>query len=211
MLKLKVMQLMTKVPLIIMFLMTWFSGFPQLDLVRISSPTQGEYLQGIIQIIGTVTGNDLARVEVSFRYQDNQSESWFLIDQFDEPIVDDVLARWDTSTIADGEYQIRVLAVYSDGREQEAIIKNLFIRNYTPFDPIKTENPALEQTLVSDDMPAITTITPTLRSSPTPMPPNEIIVTEEQFLRTAVQGAILGILFLFVIVMFIIIRSRKLG
>lgn len=205
------MQFITKIPFLMMLFLTWFSVFPQLDLVRISSPTQGEYLQGIIQIIGTVTGNDLARVEVSFRYQDNQSESWFLIDQFDQPIVDDVLARWDTSTIADGEYQIRVLAVYSDGREQEAIIKNLFIRNYTPFDPIKTENPTQVQSVISENKTEIATITPTQRISPTPMPPNEMIITEGQFLRTVVQGAILGILLLFVIVLFIFIRSRKLG
>jgi len=189
----------------------WISPFPQLDLVRIQSPVDGEYLQGTIQIIGTVTGTGLQTAEISFRYQDSQSQSWFVINQITSSVVEDVIATWDTSTIADGVYQIRVLAVFENGREQEKIINNLSVRNYTPFDPIKTENPAVLPTEKLQNQIEIVEVTPTLRSSPTPMPPNEMVISQSQFITTAIQGGILGVLFLFVISLFIIIRGRKMG
>ena len=189
----------------------WFSPFPQLDLVRIQSPVDGGSLQGNVSIIGTVTGNGFQSAEISFRYQDTESQSWFVIAQTTSPVVDDLIATWDTSTIADGVYQIRVLAVFDDGRTQEEIITNLNVRNYTPFDPIKTEDPVLQSG--SNESHAIIPIaaTPTLRPSPTPMPANEMTITQSQFINTAIQGAILGILFLMVIALFIIIRRRKMG
>ncbi len=189
----------------------WFSPFPQLDLVRIQSPVDGDYLQGSVQITGTVTGTGLQTTEISFRYQDSQSQSWFVIDQTNSPVVDDIIATWDTSTIADGVYQIRVLAVFENGREQETIINDLNVRNYTPFDPFKTENPELISTENPQNQLVTVEAIPTLRSSPTPMPSNEMVISQSQFIYTAIQGGILGVLFLFVIALFIIIRRRKMG
>ncbi len=189
----------------------WFSPFPQLDLVRIQTPVEGNTLQGKVEIIGTVTGTGFQSAEISFRYQETQSQSWFVIAKTSSAVVDDLIATWDTSTIADGVYQMRVLVVFDDGREQEKIIDNLNVRNYTPFDPIKTEDPQVQSTLL-DQTPIIRMeSTPTLRSSPTPMPGNEMTITQSQFINTAIQGAILGILFLLVIALFIIIRRRKMG
>jgi hypothetical protein len=205
------MQIIYPLFLVLSLMNVWFSPFPQLDLVRIQSPVDGEYLQGTIQIIGTVTGTGLQTAEISFRYQDSQSQSWFVINQITSSVVEDVIATWDTSTIADGVYQIRVLAVFENGREQEKIINNLSVRNYTPFDPIKTENPAVLPTEKLQNQIEIVEVTPTLRSSPTPMPPNEMVISQSQFITTAIQGGILGVLFLFVISLFIIIRGRKMG
>ena len=158
-----------------------------------------------------MTGTGFQSAEISFRYQETQSQSWFVIAETSSAVVDDLIATWDTSTIADGVYQMRVLVVFDDGREQEKIIDNLNVRNYTPFDPIKTEDPQLQSTLL-DQTPIIRMeFTPTLRSSPTPMPGNEMTITQSQFINTAIQGAILGILFLLVIALFIIIRRRKMG
>jgi hypothetical protein len=205
------MQIISTLFLVLSLMNVWNSPFPQLDLVRIQSPVDGEYLQGTIQIIGTVTGTGLQTAEISFRYQDSQSQSWFVINQITSSVVEDVIATWDTSTIADGVYQIRVLAVFENGREQEKIINNLSVRNYTPFDPIKTENPAVLPTEKLQNQIEIVEVTPTLRSSPTPMPPNEMVISQSQFITTAIQGGILGVLFLFVISLFIIIRGRKMG
>ncbi|MBW6471691.1 MAG: hypothetical protein K0B14_01085 [Anaerolineaceae bacterium] len=205
------MQIISALFLVLSLMNVWFSPFPQLDLVRIQTPVDGDYLQGSVQIIGTVTGTGLQTAEISFRYQDSQSQSWFVISQINSPVVDDILATWDTSTIADGVYQIRVLAVYENGREQEKIINNLNVRNYTPFDPIQTENPEVLSTDILQNQNVTIETTPTLRSSPTAMPPNEMVISQSQFITTAIQGGILGVLFLLVIALFIIIRSRKMG
>jgi len=205
------MQIISTIFLVLSLMNVWFSPFPQLDLVRIQSPVDGDYLQGNVQITGTLTGTGLQTAEISFRYQDSQSQSWFVISQFSSPVVDDILATWDTSTIADGVYQVRVLAVFENGREQETIINDLNVRNYTPFDPIKTENPELITTENPQNQSVTIEATPTLRSSPTPMPSNEMVISQSQFITTAIQGGILGVLFLFVIALFIIIRRRKMG
>lgn len=205
------MQIISLLLLVLSLMNVWFSPFPQLDLVRIQSPVDGEYLQGSVQIIGTVTGTGLQSAEISFRYQDSQSQSWFVISQISSPVVDDMIATWDTSTIADGMYQIRVLAVFENGRELEEIINNLSVRNYTPFDLIKTENPEAISTENLQNQIVTVEVTQTLRPSPTVMPPNEMIITQSQFITTAIQGGILGVLFLLVIALFIIIRNRKMS
>jgi hypothetical protein len=205
------MQIISTIFLVLSLMNVWFSPFPQLDLVRIQTPVDGEYLQGSVQIIGTVTGTGLQSAEISFRYQDSQSQSWFVIHKTTTSVVDDIIATWDTSTIADGAYQIRVLAVYENGRELEKIISDLNVRNYTPFDPIKTENPQVISTENLQNQLATLEVTPTLRSSPTVMPTNEMVISQSQFITTAIQGGILGVLFLFVISLFIIIRGRKMG
>ncbi len=205
------MQIISILFLVLSLMNVWFSPFPQLDLVRIQSPVDGDFLQGSVQIIGTATGNGLQTIEISFRYQDSQSQSWFVINKSTTPVVDDIIATWDTSTIADGVYQIRVLAIFENGREQEKIVNNLNVRNYTAFDPIKTENPEVLSTKNLQNQIVTVEATPTLRSSPTPMPPNEMVISQSQFIATAIQGGILGVLFLFVIALFILIRSRKMG
>lgn len=205
------MQIISILFLVLSLMNVWFSPFPQLDLVRIQSPVDGDFLQGSVQIIGTATGNGLQTIEISFRYQDSQSQSWFVINKSTTPVVDDIIATWDTSTIADGVYQIRVLAIFENGRELEKIVNNLNVRNYTAFDPIKTENPEVLSTKNLQNQIVTVEATPTLRSSPTPMPPNEMVISQSQFIATAIQGGILGVLFLFVIALFILIRSRKMG
>ena len=205
------MQIISSIFLVLSLMNVWFSPFPQLDLVRIQSPVDGDFLQGSVQIIGTATGNGLQTIEISFRYQDSQSQRWFVINKSTTPVVDDIIATWDTSTIADGVYQIRVLAIFENGRELEKIVNNLNVRNYTAFDPIKTENPEVLSTKNLQNQIVTVEATPTLRSSPTPMPPNEMVISQSQFIATAIQGGILGVLFLFVIALFILIRSRKMG
>lgn len=205
------MQIIYNIFLVLSFINVWFSPLPQLDLVRIQSPVDGDYLQGSVQVIGTVIGTGLQTAEISFRYQDSQSQSWFVIGQTSTPVVDDIIATWDTSTIADGVYQIRVLAVYENERQQEKIISNLNVRNYTPFDPIKTGNPETLSTEIIENPIVTIETTPTMRSSPTAMPANEMVISQSQFITTVIQGGILGVLLLFVIALFILIRSRKMG
>ena len=205
------MQIHSLIFWLISLISIWFSPFPQLDLVRIQSPAEGDYLQGNVAITGTVTGSGFQSAVISFRNQDTSSQRWFIIAQTSAPVVDDLIATWDTSTIADGVYQIRVLAVFDNGREQEEIITNLNVRNYTPIDPLKTADPG-QPTQLNDQTPTILMeATSTLRPSPTSMSGNEMVVTQSQFINTAIQGAIFGVLFLIVIALFIIIRRRKMG
>ena len=195
---------------LIPFINPIFSQNYQLDVVRITSPKEGEILQGSIYIEGTVSGSTFQFAEISFQYQDSQSSNWFEIGTIDTPIVDGTLGIWDTSMIADGIYRIRVVAHYENDRVQEAIINNLDIRNYTPLDPSVTEEPPLNEKGELESQVTVTPVVPTI-TVPTPMPKNEMVVSRTQFFLTLLQGAIFGVLFLAVIVIFVIIRRRKIG
>lgn len=197
--------------LFILISQVWISIFPQLDLVRIQFPTDGEVIKGNVQLVGSITGQDFQFADISFRYQDSTSDTWFLITSIDSNINDGVIASWDTSTIADGLYQLRVLAHYENGNDQEAIVKDIQVRNYSPTDPVPTRD-ASSPPIDATPLQSITVITSaTQEDTPTPMPFNELTVTRSQFFLTVLQSAIFGILLLIVAILFIIIRRRKLG
>lgn len=210
MLKLKVMHKIINLFLILPFVNGWFSQNLQLDLVRITSPKEGEILQGSIYIQGTISGTTFQYAEVSFQYQDSQSSNWFLIETVDTTLVDDTIAIWDTSTIADGIYRIKVVAYYGNNQTQEALLNNLDIRNYTPIEPGQNVVVEEEKTLETNNQTGLIS-TPTAVKVPTAIPPNEMTVSRSQFLLTLLQGAIFGILLLVVFLLFVIIRRRKLG
>jgi len=211
MLNLFVMRFLIFVFFVINFLPGRFLQRNQLDLVRILTPQKGSVLQGNIDIVGTATGIGFQYAEVSFRYQKEDPGDWFLISQISEPKVDDFLLTWDTSSIVDGDYQVKIQAFYMDGHQIEAIIEDLRIRNYSPVEtviattlpssnPQMTENPSLM-------------ITPTkiITEYATPLPKNELSTDIGGILNSTLQGAIVGVLLLIVLGLWLILRERKIG
>ncbi len=194
--------------LLIPWLSGWFSPAVQLDLARIISPKTDEALQGSVDVVGTVTGIGFQFAEVSFQNAEAVQDTWFLIDQINQVVVDDVLVRWDTNALADGSYHIRVIAFYEDGHQIESIVRNLRLRNYTAIETLTTAeqskiNPAVSQT----PQPILATQTPS-RPTPTPLPPNELALSQESLLQVAVSGGALGGLSLFIIGFWLLIRNR---
>lgn len=210
MLNLYVMHFWLIVSLFLRLLSGWGSSALQLDLVRILSPEESSVLQGVVAIKGTVTGVGLQRGEISFRYQDGDSATWFLIDQVNETVVDAVIANWDTAIIADGTYQLKVVAFYDDGHQLETIINELRIRNYTA---VETPLKPTEETTISG-IPEITStkspIITTLAATPTLLAPNELALTNNDILNSIIQGGIIGVLSIIIISVWIYIRQRNL-
>ena len=211
MLKLNVMRFNSFWMLLILLTKFWFSGFPQLDLVRFQFPSDGEVIKGNVQIIGSITGENLQYADISFSYQNSETDTWFLIASVDTTITDDVIAAWDTSTIADGFYQLRIQAHYDNGDVQDSLVKDIQVRNYSAVDPIQVDEIGSLQVETTPDQSIVEITTATLEDTPTPMPASDLMVTRSQFFMTVIQSAIFGILLLIVAVLFIIIRRRKLG
>ena len=193
----------------------WFSGFflppAQLDLARIISPKPSEAIQGTVEVEGTVTGIGFQFAEVSFQNAEAVQDTWFLIDQINQVVVDDILIRWDTNALADGLYHLRVTAYYEDGHQIESIVKDLRIRNYTAIEPSTVDEeldvtPSSEQTLQTR-FPTNTPVKPI----PTPLPPNELALSQDNFIRIAIFGGLAGFLGLFIIGFWLLIRNRRRG
>lgn len=108
----------------------------------ITAPLPGEALQGQVLITGTAAGEDFERYELAFAYQNSPSDTWFLIAQSDEALTDGLLATWDTSTITDGKYRLKLMVYRTGGVTDEVLLVNMRVRNYTPVETSTPRPPA---------------------------------------------------------------------
>ena len=173
------------------------SGFPPVGL---SAPYAGQALQGVITIIGNSELPDFSHAELSFAYANDPTGTWFLITESQTPVANGPLAQWDTTTITDGEYQLRLVVHLADGQQQIAGITGLRVRNYTP---VETETPTPSPTPQPGNTPEPTTApTPTLTPIPptaTAVPPNPAVIGTGDLFDTMGRGA-LGVLGFFCLI-----------
>ena len=131
----------------------------------IHSPVGGQALQGIVQILGTTSIEGFRSSELSFAYLVNPTDTWFKISESEVPVENGVIADWDTTTISDGDYILRLVIKLDDGNELMSSVDGLRVRNYSP---IEAETPTV--TVPKPTLRASETITPTLTPSITPIP-----------------------------------------
>ncbi len=154
---------------------------PQPDLPQLNAPLPGSALQGSVTVSGVTDLPDFQSAEVSFSYTGAQPESWFLLQQMHAPIKAGQLAVWDTTTIADGNYRLRLQVFLTNGKVLEATISGLRVRNYTS---VETSTPtsagamtATRPAMTATPLPVTTTprATPTaLRSNPAQVQPGNL-------------------------------------
>jgi len=172
------------------------------ETIEIQSPLPGQALQGTIVIKGSTEVQDFQSGRLEFSYSENPTNTWFLIQEFTEPVAGE-LAQWDTSTITDGTYDLRLSVTLVDGKQVKAVISGLRVRNYTL---IETNTPTPElptATQVPGDTP-VPTLTPTstitpVPPTPTPLPPNPAQLSRRDITGSMGKGA-LGILGIFALI-----------
>ena len=173
--------------------------------LAIQSPLPGQALQGTVSISGTTAIAGFQSAEIDFAYADSPLNTWFLIAQSQTPVDNGELAQWDTTTITDGVYSLRLTVTLGDGSQQSVTINGLRVRNYTPIEtntpiPVRPTN-----TAVPGDT-AVPTITPTPTMTPipptvTPLPPNPAQLSTTDIFASAGKGA-LAILGFFILIGF---------
>jgi hypothetical protein len=144
--------------------------------LEILSPLAGQALQGSLAIRGTTDIPGFQSAELNFRYSHDLTRTWFLIQTMDEPVLQGSLAQWDTTTITDGNYDLRLLVSIADGSQKEIIVMGLRVRNYTPIEtntptpvtPTATQQPGDTPIPTDTPTPTATDIPPT----PTGLPQN---------------------------------------
>jgi hypothetical protein len=141
---------------------------------RLLSPQPGSAVQGSLTISGSTDVPNFQYAEISFSYSTGQNESWFLIQQLRTPTKEGSLAVWDTTTIADGNYRLRLQVFLTDGKVLETILSGLRVRNYST---IETSTPTSIQAVTRPAASATVVIsTPTPRPTPTLLPTNPVQV-----------------------------------
>ena len=177
----------------------------------IHSPLVGQALQGIVQILGSTATEGFQSSEVSFAYFINPTDTWFLISESDVQVENGNLAEWDTTTISDGDYTLRLVVSLDDGSELVTTVEGIRVRNYSPVEtdtPAATvPQPTLKATETSTRTPT-PSITPIPSSTPfaatsTAPPPNPAEVSQNDVIISFMVGvlytfglfALLGILY----------------
>jgi hypothetical protein len=161
---------------------------------RIDSPRPGDILQGVIKIKGSSNVTDFQSADIDFKYEGDQPQTWYLIQQTLDKVDGGVLASWDTTTIADGTYSLRLVVNQSDNQSVETVVNNLRVRNYTPVETNTPETSNHEEG--SQQTTAITTATMAIQVTSTELPPNPAQVTPVRFSFSIVQGIVYsGVIF----------------
>ncbi len=157
---------------------------------RIDRPGEGEAVQGIVSVTGSSAVDGFQSAELAYAYQ-NGEEGWFLIDQRGAPVNQGELGVWDTTTIADGTYRLRLRVSRSSGEAVEAFVNGVRVRNYTP---IETRAPAATQPGATALPATVTPAAAGLLPTPTRLPDNPARLTDAGLASSIVRGAVTALL-----------------
>ena len=147
-----------------------FAGFGRASaqapgFAQITSPGGGEAVRGLVTIEGFAAHPRFERYELAFAYPEDPTDTWFAIGEPSrQPVEAGPLGLWDTSSITDGSYRLRLRVFLDNGTALEHIVEGLRIRNYSQI-----ETPTAAAVVAPLATPTAAPPTPTPR--PTPLPP----------------------------------------
>jgi hypothetical protein len=184
--------------------LSWSSVSAQgAGLAAIDEPSDGEVLRGVIQIEGTAVVPNFAAADLSFAYARDTTNTWFSLEEIDRPIAGSLLGTWDTTTISDGDYVLR-LQVQGQGGTMLADTVDVQVRNYTapvlPTPTVTATSSPVAPVPTAMILPIVATLTatPSLQATSTPLPPNPAAVSETalfgMFARGALAAASIGVI-----------------
>ncbi len=193
-------------------LLLLFTFILQAPAVSIDFPRQGDTLRGQVEVSGVMDIPSFASAELAFAFDDanasGPAESWFPIQIFSQPVTASPFAIWDTTSITDGDYKLRLRVYLQDGSYQDAVVTGLKIGNETVPTPAPTEVPFNFQPTAPPLLPTEVPATPTLIfPQPTALPTNPASLTMPAIYSTFGRGA-LAALVLFMLVS-LLLRLRR--
>lgn len=187
------------------------SVHPQEDtLPRIISPLPGEAVQGVVNIQAELDPAQTAGYELDFAYRDDPAENWFLVAEGRELPGIALQAAWDTTTISDGNYRLRLRVFLKNGLFTDRIVEGVRVRNYSS---VETQTPTATPIVTGTPVPPTATPenTPT-RGAATPLPPNPAGFDSGRFLQSVKNGLlVVAIIFALLGIHTIIRRLRREG
>lgn len=134
---------------------------------RISSPKDGDNLFGLITIQGTANNPNMQRYSLEFDSQDTAGDNFFPISApITQPVNAGILGQWNTTTIPDGRYQIRLSVILRDGSVLTTVVQNLHVTNKQPT-PLPTTIPGSQPIQSPTPGPSAT---PIIQQPPTDTP-----------------------------------------
>jgi hypothetical protein len=162
--------------------------------IVVFSPQPGEAVQGLVQIVGTVDPEGFRSYEIAFAFMDDATQTWFQVASGSTPVIQGVLAEWDTTVLTDSNYNLLLRVHFQNGAEEELILDGIRVRNYSTIEtstPAPTGSSSLMQP-TQTAIPKLPTETP-IQPTPTEIPENPAAVNAAQLTQLIKRGAIIGI------------------
>jgi len=160
--------------------------------VEITYPNTGDAIRGIVPIHGVSDVDGFLSWELTFGYIRDTTGTWFFIAEGDDPIMDDVISLWDTTTLTDGTYNLRLSVFLEGGRRTHFIVPDLRVRNYTSIETSTPIPPLTSNPFTITPRPSLTpsiTQSPTETLTLTPLPTNPIEITNRNVSNSLTRGA----------------------
>ncbi len=168
----------------------------------ISYPPETEVVRAVIEVRGTAANSEFWKYELAAAPFGTQN--WFNIAVSETPVNNGVLGIWNTATVQDGTYTLRLRVVKRDGNYDEFTTQRVLVGNALPsptpttdVSPTPTitptsEPPTATPVIVTPDIP---TPTPAPTGTPTPVGSSDAAgdsgeTGEESSTGTLIQTAI---------------------
>jgi len=161
--------------------------------VAITSPAPDEFLRGQVTITGRVDVSAFVSAQLDFAYASDPTNTWFTIQTFPQPMTDSALAVWDTTSITDGDYVLRLRVNFEDGTFQEVTVPIKIGNDVLPTStPEPTATPEAEAVLIPTPFLLAASPTPTdlPRPTPTALPANPVSLRQNQIYTSLGRGAL---------------------
>jgi len=179
--------------------------------VAITFPLAGDVLRGEVTITGTTDIPNFLSAQLDFSYASNPTDTWFTLQAFSQPIADSALAVWNTASISDGDYILRLRVNLNDGTFQEVTVPTK-VQNDVPFSTptlALTSTPDSVQVQIPTPFLLAASPTPTAppRPTPTALPTNPASLNQNEIFASLGRGSLV-IIGLFIL-SGILIRLRR--
>ena len=194
----------------LIFLVLFLIAAQDTPPVAITSPLPDELLRGQVTVTGKVDLPSFLAAQLEVAYASNPTDTWFNIQTYLQPMTDSTLAVWDTTSITDGDYVLRLRVNLEDGSVQEVTVPIKIGNDVLPSPtPEPTVTPEPETVLIPTPFLLAASPTPTdlPRPTPTALPTNPVSLGQNQIYASLGRGALV-ILGLFALAG-LIIRVRR--
>ena len=179
--------------------------------ITITAPREGDVLRGEVTITGTTDLPNFVSAQLDFAYASNPTGTWFSIQTLSQPVTDSTVATWNTTSISDGDYILRLRVNLLDNTFQEITVPIQIGNDVVPVTPTVVPTATLNAVDVQIPTPFLLAASPTPttppRPTPTALPTNPASLGQTAILASLGRG-VLVILGLFAL-SGLIIRFRR--
>jgi hypothetical protein len=97
------------------------------DQIMLTAPKPGEEIGGTVTLTGTVDVPNLGFYK--YEFAQSGTDNWKTISAGAELVVDDELGKWDTTTIANGDYFLQLVILDNVGQTLEPCVIAVRVTN----------------------------------------------------------------------------------